>query len=137
MAGRGRQPNPAVREKILTTAIEVFVEKGYNANITTMIAERAAISISHMYIYFKNKEHLLVEAVRRMESEHLALSSELAEKSTGLDDESFINLFYEAQATIRHRVRFIALCMLTPGTAALFNGIDFDFSRVFTPFFED
>jgi len=87
-----------------------------------------------MYTYFEDKEHLLVEAVRRMKDEHTALSTELASESAGLDDGQFIELFYDTQAKIRHRVRFIMVCILTPGLANLFTGMDFDFSNVFLPY---
>jgi AcrR family transcriptional regulator len=129
-----RTQNPEVREKILTTAIEVFVEKGYHATTTLEISQRAKLSSSHMYIYYKDKEDLLVAAILRMKDEHTAMSAELASKSAGLDDGQFIELFYETQAQIRHRVRFIMVCILTPGLAALFAGIDFDFSGVFMPY---
>ena len=134
---RGRPADPKNRENIVTAAISLFVEKGYQETTAVDIAKRAKVSSSHMYIYFENKERLLVEAVRRMEAEHTALSTDIAEKCVGLDDEGFIDLFYEAQAKIRPRVRFIAHCMMSPGLAYLFEGIDFDFSGVFVPFLKD
>jgi len=129
-----RPLDPKKREKILTAAIGLFMEKGYHGTTTAAIAKRAGMSSSHMYTYFKDKENLLLEAARRMEAEHTALSTGLAEKCAGLDDKSFIELFYEAQAGISHRVRFIATCGLAPETAALFDGFHFDFSGVFLPF---
>jgi len=132
-----RPNDPKKREKILTTAIELFLENGYQGTTTLAISKRAEMSSSHMYTYFRNKEHLLVEAVRRMEAEHTALSTEFAKKSIGLSDGSFIEGFYTAQATIAHRVRFIASCGLSPGLAHLFEGYDFDFSKVFMPFLKD
>ena len=136
MARKGRLKNLEVREKILTIAIEVFVEKGYNANVTTMIAERAEISLSHMYIYFKDRDALLVEAILRMKDEHTAMSAEIAKKSAELDDERFAELFYEVQATIYHRVRLIINCMLSPPLTVLLGDINFDFSEVFIPFLQ-
>jgi len=133
----GRPPDPEKRERILTAAIELFLEYGYYGTTTAAIARRAGMSSSHKYIYFKNKEHLLFEAVLRMEREHIALSTGLVKKCIGLDDESFIERFYEAQATIRHRVRFIITVVLTPNHNHLFDDIDFDYSEVFIHFLKD
>ena len=135
--GLPRPPDSKKRERILTAAIALFLENGYHETTTLAISQRVKMSSAHMYTYFKDKEDLLVEAVRRMEAEHTALSTELAEKCVGLDDESFVDVFYEAQAKIRPRVRFIALCMLTPGLAHLFDDTDFNYSRVFLPFLKD
>ena len=130
----GRPPDPKKRERILSAAIALFLKDGYNDTTTADIARRARMSSSHMYIYFKDKEDLLVEAVRRMKEEHTALSTRLAKRSKGLGEEEFVALFYKAQATIRDRVRFIMDCILAPETAASFKGVDFDFSGVFLPF---
>ena len=133
----GRPPDPKKREKILSAAIALFLKEGYHDTTTAHIAERAGMSSSHMYIYFRDKEDLLIEAVRRMRDEHTALSTRLAEKSAGLDDAHFIDMFYEAQVKLRQRVRFIIHCMLTPGIAPLLDSIDFDYSEVFIPFLKE
>ena len=133
----GRPPDPRKRERILAAAIAVFLEDGSHGATTVAIARRAGMSSSHMYVYFRDKGHLLVEAVCRMKDEHAALSTELAAKGAGLDDAAFIEAFYAAQATIRHRVRFIASCVLSPRLTPLFDGIDFDYSSVFMPFLKE
>ena len=133
----GTPPDPEKKEKILQSAIELFVEKGYSETTTLAISRRAKMSSSHMYIYFADKEALLVAAVLRMKDEHTGLSTQIASKCAGLSDEGFFDLFFEAQATIYNRVRFIMHCTLSPGLAHLFDGIDFDFSGVFIPFLKD
>jgi len=132
-----RPGDPQKKEKILNTAISLFLEKGYHGTTTAEIGKRADMSSAHMYIYFKNKEDLLVEAAKRMEAEHTAMSTELSKKCAGLDDKTFIDKFYEAQSTIAYRVRFIATCGLAPETAHLFTDFKFDFSAVFVPFLQD
>ena len=132
-----RPPDLEKREKIVAAAIAVFVGNGYQGTTILAIEARAGLASSHIYTYFKDKEHLLVEAVRRMESEHIALSTELAEKSAELDDKQFIDKFYEAQETIRDRVRFIASVVFSPSLAHLFGDYDFDYSLVFLPFLKD
>jgi len=134
----GRPPDPKKRENILTAATALFLEKGYHYTTTLAIAESIKVSSCQMYTYFEDKEHLLVECVKRMEAEHIALSTELAKKCAGLDDDnSFTDKFYEAQATVAHRVRFIATVAIAPETAGFFNGFQFDYSRVFMPYLKD
>ena len=133
----GRAPDPEKREKILSTAIALFLEKGYQGTTTEAIAKRANMSSSHMYIYFKDKAHLLFEAIIRMKEEHEALSTELAGNSVGLSNADFIEKFYEAQEAISHRVRFIASYALMPGSPAAVSNVDYNFSKVFMPFLKD
>ena len=129
-----RPPDPEKREKILSAAMEVFVENGYHETTTMAISQRAQMAGSHIYTYFKDKEDLLVQAILRMKEEHMAMSAGLAKQSAGLDAERFIALFYEAQEKICPRVRFAMHCMLTPSLAALFEGIDLNYSEVFLPY---
>ena len=132
-----RPPDPKKRERILTSAIKLFVEKGYREATAIDIAKPAKLGASHIYTYFKDKDDLLVQAILHMKEEHTALSTELAKKSVGLDDEHFFEQFYEVQATIYHRVRFIIQCMLTPELFYLFESVDFDYSAVFIPYLKD
>lgn len=50
------------RDKILSVALELFSQNGYDGTSVSKIAEKANISKGLMYNYFKNKEELL-EAV--------------------------------------------------------------------------
>jgi len=132
-----RPPDPKKREKILASAIDQFVKKGYYEATAIDIAKSVKMSASHIYTYFKDKDDLFLHAILRMKDEHTALSTELAKKSVGVDDASFIEQFYMAQKKIYYRVRFITHCMLTPGLSHLFEGTDFNYSEVFLPYLED
>ena len=132
-----RPLDPKKREKILTTAIALFVKKGYYGATSTDLADKTKMSSAHMYTYFEDKEDLLTKAILRMKDEHTALSTEISSMSVRFDDERFIELFYEAQEKIYHRVRFIINCMLMPELADLFEGIDFNYSEVFLPYLYD
>lgn len=50
------------RDKILSVALELFAQNGFQGTSVSKIAEKASISKGLMYNYFKNKEELL-EAV--------------------------------------------------------------------------
>ena len=57
------------REKIITEAIDLFVEKGYNGAQMMEIYKRAGISKKTLYRYFSSKEDLALTAERRILSE--------------------------------------------------------------------
>ena len=51
------------REKILSVALELFAQNGYQGTSISQISNKAKISKGLMYNYFKNKEKLLEEIV--------------------------------------------------------------------------
>jgi Transcriptional regulator len=64
--------------KILNAAIAVIAEKGFNNASISEITSRAGVSHGLFYFYFKNKDELLEELVRRINRDmrhHLTLST--------------------------------------------------------------
>lgn len=53
----------ARREKVIQSAIQEFVEKGYSATNINIVAEKAGVSIGAMYSYFASKEDLFLAIV--------------------------------------------------------------------------
>lgn len=51
------------KDKILSVALELFAQNGYQGTSISQIAKKAKISKGLMYNYFKNKEKLLEEIV--------------------------------------------------------------------------
>jgi AcrR family transcriptional regulator len=47
------------RELILTTALRLFREQGYDATTMRAIAREAGVSVGNAYYYFSSKEHLI------------------------------------------------------------------------------
>ena len=47
--------------EILTAAKQLFMSEGYETVTTRQLAERVGISQTGLYVYFKNKEEILVE----------------------------------------------------------------------------
>ncbi|MGI6162151.1 MAG: TetR/AcrR family transcriptional regulator [Christensenellales bacterium] len=128
--------DPTKREKILQTAIELFVQRGYEGTSTAAIAEQAEMSSSHMYIYFKNKKDLMLTAVRRMMEEHTQRFEELSGKSAGMGVEQYIDWCFDELETIRPRVLFIIRCVITPSLKKTFEAFDFDYSNAFLPYLQ-
>lgn len=75
MAGRKIDANPrklprqarskATVDSVLTAAIQVLIEQGYEGATTIRIAERAGVSIGSLYQYFPNKEALIAVLIER------------------------------------------------------------------------
>ena len=51
------------REKILATALQLYMERGYHAVTVDEIAKTAGLSTGIAYRYFKNKKDLLLAAL--------------------------------------------------------------------------
>jgi TetR/AcrR family transcriptional regulator len=51
------------RELVMDTAIAFYNEEGYNAITMEKIAERCEISRASLYLYFKNKDEILISAI--------------------------------------------------------------------------
>ena len=61
---RWRRRKQARPEELVAAAIELFVEQGFAATNLKDVAKRAGVSKGTVYLYFKSKEDLLLEAVR-------------------------------------------------------------------------
>ena len=59
------------RAVILNTALDLLMERGYEATTMRAVAEQAGVSLGNAYYYFKSKEHLIQAFYARMHSEHL------------------------------------------------------------------
>jgi len=60
------------RQRILQAAVEVFARKGYFAAKVSEIARRADVADGTIYLYFKNKEDILVSLFDTVMAEHIA-----------------------------------------------------------------
>ncbi|MBI2683142.1 MAG: TetR/AcrR family transcriptional regulator [Acidobacteriales bacterium] len=56
-------PSPDKYDRILRSAIEVFAEHGYFNSRVSDIADRAGVADGTIYLYFKNKEQILMAAL--------------------------------------------------------------------------
>jgi TetR/AcrR family fatty acid metabolism transcriptional regulator len=59
------------RRRILEAATRVFARKGYFAARVSDVAKRAGIADGTIYLYFRNKEHLLVSLFDEVMSKHV------------------------------------------------------------------
>ncbi len=71
------------RDRIIDAAVEVFAEKGYRAARISDIAGRAGVADGTIYLYFKNKEDLLLVI---FEEKMELLLGQLQQALDGIDD---------------------------------------------------
>jgi AcrR family transcriptional regulator len=72
------------RAAIVTAALDLYRERGYDAATMRMIAERAGVSTGNAYYYFGSKEELIQEFYSRNQAEHLAACREVLATETAL-----------------------------------------------------
>jgi TetR/AcrR family fatty acid metabolism transcriptional regulator len=59
------------RSRILQAAVKVFARRGYFASRVADVARRAGVADGTIYLYFRNKEDILVSLFDEVMSEHL------------------------------------------------------------------
>jgi AcrR family transcriptional regulator len=69
--------------KIISNAIDLIAEKGFSGASVGEITLRAGVSHGLFYIYFNNKDELLVELIKRLNKE---MRHYLNEKTSGIEN---------------------------------------------------
>ncbi|NLC70714.1 MAG: helix-turn-helix transcriptional regulator, partial [Desulfuromonadaceae bacterium] len=64
------------RAALLSAALELFAENGFNASPTALIARRAGVASGTLFVYFKSKEELIRELFREVNQQFHALAWE-------------------------------------------------------------
>jgi TetR/AcrR family fatty acid metabolism transcriptional regulator len=108
-------------QRILDAAVAVFAEKGFHASRISDVAELASVADGTIYLYFRNKEELLMTAINtafdafmsraRTELEAISAPGEKLRRLAQLHLESFQanrNLAVVFQMELRQSARFLA-----------------------------
>jgi len=66
-----RRKSDDKRRRILEAAVRVFARKGYHGAKVAEIAKRAGIADGTIYLYFRNKEDILVSLFDEVMAEHI------------------------------------------------------------------
>jgi AcrR family transcriptional regulator len=90
-------PAQARREQILAAAAAVFAEKGYPRSTIKEIAGTAGLAPGTIYLYFKNKRHLLLAIAERLIAQSM---SQLLTESANLTPEAYV------KAVLQERMHF-------------------------------
>ena len=67
----GRKRTPDKRGRILDAAVKVFARKGYFGARVSEIARNARVADGTIYLYFRNKEDILVSLFDEVMAEHI------------------------------------------------------------------
>lgn len=74
------------RERILRAAIKVFARKGFYATRVSEIAKAAGVADGTIYLYFKNKDDVLVSIFDDRITKLIAVLRDEVEKAEGFED---------------------------------------------------
>ena len=80
---RWRRRKEARPEELVAAALDVFVERGYEATTLADVARRAGVTKGTIYLYFENKEALFKAVVRETIVPVIAQGEALAQSFTG------------------------------------------------------
>jgi len=70
------------RERILKAAIEVFAHRGFENSSVSDVASHAGVANGTVYLYYKNKVDMFIQAMQSVITERLAQIKQLIEKDT-------------------------------------------------------
>jgi len=73
------------RTLILSTALRLFLERGFQETTMRGIASEAGVSLGNAYYYFRSKEHLIQAFYMRTHEEHLAVCEPILERETDVE----------------------------------------------------
>jgi TetR/AcrR family fatty acid metabolism transcriptional regulator len=73
------------RKRILEAAVKVFARRGYHGSKVAEIAKRAGVADGTIYLYFENKEDVLVSLFDEVMAEHIAAARAEMERVRGCE----------------------------------------------------
>lgn len=85
------------RKAILDSAIEVFAQKGFSKANIQEVANKANVASGTVYLYFKNKDDLLLQAMKTMMDSTL---SDIKERIAGVElsvDKLFLFFYHHVE----------------------------------------
>src|SRR5438034_9937087 len=80
--GHRERKKQQTRETIARAALELFVERGYEATTLAEIADAAGVSTRTIFAYFPSKEDILFSTIERTSG---ALTRALQQRPAGVD----------------------------------------------------
>lgn len=111
---RKREINPdAKREAILNAAEQLFVENGYSATSTTVIAKQADVAVGTVFRIFNDKVGILEELHRRMERKFVSALQTGWHDSNRPFAERFRPMFDELMSCLQENIELMPLYGMT------------------------
>jgi AcrR family transcriptional regulator len=81
------------RELVIDAAMAIYAEEGYHAITMEKIAERSEVSRAALYLYFKNKEEIVLSAIVSHADYFARLLQEMYEKRKSIKEKLFEELW--------------------------------------------
>ncbi|API90784.1 MULTISPECIES: TetR/AcrR family transcriptional regulator [Virgibacillus] len=75
--------------QIIEAAVEVIAENGYHASQVSKIAKKAGVADGTIYLYFKNKEDILISVFEEKMGQFIAHITEAIENKNNADEKLF------------------------------------------------
>ncbi len=90
--------NGSKSDRIIDAAVKVIADHGYHGAKVTAIAKEAGVADGTIYLYFKNKEHLLIELFQTKMGLFIDYSKQQIERETTAGDKLYqlIRVAFEA-----------------------------------------
>ncbi|HPQ70420.1 MAG TPA: TetR/AcrR family transcriptional regulator [bacterium] len=105
-AGKGRNANKDKHEKILKAAIKVFAKNGFHNSKISQIAKEAGVADGTIYLYFKNKDDILIKVFEERLEEIIAEFSEILDPIE--DPEQKLRVFIKMHMEVMEKNRALA-----------------------------
>lgn len=81
--------NGSKSDRIIDAAVKVIANHGYHGAKVTVIAKEAGVADGTIYLYFKNKEHLLIELFQTKMGMFIDYSKQQIEQETTAGDKLY------------------------------------------------
>ena len=78
-----------IKEKILNTAIKLFLCNGFRSTTVKELTDAAKIAKGTLYLYFKSKENILENIIDKFDKEYLEKAIETVNKCKGSFNDKF------------------------------------------------
>lgn len=104
------------KQKILDTAIDLFVENGIHATSMQALAKAAGVATGSIYTYFDSKDTLVTEIFHAIVAESVAVVTENYDPSRSVRACFFYLLAQKIRYDIDnpHKFRFMGMCFYEP-----------------------
>ncbi len=97
------------RKRLVRTAVELFIAKGFEQATMREIAEKAGMAVGGFYYYFKNKEEIVLEFYIETQKQMAEKCDEICQKKSPLKTKVLEVLQYKFDQLTPYRTFFGAL----------------------------
>lgn len=82
--------------QIIDAAVEVIAENGYHQSQVSKIAKQAGVADGTIYLYFKNKEDILISLFKEKMGQFIErMEEDIKEKATAKEKLALVNSGYQ------------------------------------------